>query len=159
MIFLKGVCSADEVRPIDDCTIFRPRSKPRTFPTMAPDASSASASMSSEFVFHPSRAVARFQEFLRINTMQPSPDYKSCSEWLRAQADELGLDYAEYNPSTLGYKPCVVLTWRSKAAGGDAKAKSIMCVFQPPRETTSQLTSPALFPNFAKQIGSTRTQM
>lgn len=37
---------------------------------------------------HP--AVTRFREYLRINTMQPKPDYKKCVDFLAAQATELG---------------------------------------------------------------------
>ncbi|KAI9021341.1 Aminoacylase-1 [Hyaloraphidium curvatum] len=77
------------------------------------------------FQFHPSRAVSRFQEFLRIKTVQPEPDYKACSEWLRGQAEELGLRYAEYNPSTAGYKPVVILTWPSSRPEPERK-KSIL---------------------------------
>ncbi|KAH8548841.1 hypothetical protein BGW37DRAFT_505277 [Umbelopsis sp. PMI_123] len=40
---------------------------------------------------HP--AVTRFREYLRINTMQPKPDYKKCVEFLAAQATELGLSH------------------------------------------------------------------
>lgn len=85
---------------------------------MAPDAPT-----SAPFEFHESPAVRRFQEFLRIKTVQPDPDYKSCSAWLRRQADELGLEYVELNPSQLGYKPMVFLTWKAKGA---EKKKGIM---------------------------------
>jgi Na+/H+-translocating membrane pyrophosphatase len=37
---------------------------------------------------HP--AVTRFREYLRINTMQPKPDYKKCVDFLADQASELG---------------------------------------------------------------------
>lgn len=38
-------------------------------------------------------AVTRFREYLRIRTEQPTPDYKSCSAFLKGYAAELGLDY------------------------------------------------------------------
>ncbi|KAI9204662.1 uncharacterized protein BJ171DRAFT_505046 [Polychytrium aggregatum] len=55
-------------------------------------------------------AVTRFREYLRVNTMQPKPDYAGCAAFLKGYAEELGLEYAAYEP--VAGKPVVVLTWR-----------------------------------------------
>lgn len=49
-----------------------------------------------------------FKQFLRIKTMHPHPDLSACVQWLRGQADELGLvmNVFEYHPGL----PLVVLT-------------------------------------------------
>lgn len=65
-------------------------------------------------------AVTRFREYLRINTMQPSPDYQSCLKFLQKYAQELGLAYAEH--SLVKGKPIVVL----KLEGTDPNIKSII---------------------------------
>ena len=36
-------------------------------------------------------AVEKFREYLRINTVQPNPDYESCTTFLLQYAKELGL--------------------------------------------------------------------
>ena len=38
---------------------------------------------------HPSTSL--FQDYIRINTMQPNPDYPACIKFLRAVADSMGL--------------------------------------------------------------------
>ncbi|KAJ2715491.1 adenylate cyclase [Coemansia spiralis] len=53
--------------------------------------------------------VARFIEYLRIKTVQPAPDYATCREYLRRQADELELGFQAYE--YVAGKPVVVLTW------------------------------------------------
>ncbi|CAM0135901.1 adenylate cyclase [Umbelopsis sp. WA50703] len=40
---------------------------------------------------HP--AITRFRDYLRVNTMQPNPDYQKCMDFLSAQATDLGLLY------------------------------------------------------------------
>lgn len=60
----------------------------------------------------PPPEVQRFIEYLQIRTVQPNPDYATCTEFLRRQAQELGLGFqaTEYVPG----KPVVVLTWPGK---------------------------------------------
>jgi hypothetical protein len=36
--------------------------------------------------------VTRFRDYLRINTMQPTPKYKECAAFLKEYALELGLE-------------------------------------------------------------------
>ncbi|CAG8759458.1 1287_t:CDS:2, partial [Acaulospora morrowiae] len=53
-------------------------------------------------------AVTRFREYLRIKTVQPDPDYESCTKFLLEQAKEIGL-----KAQTFEYvkgKPVVLLT-------------------------------------------------
>lgn len=38
-------------------------------------------------------AVTRFREYLRINTMQPKPDYDAAIAYLKIQAEEIGLEF------------------------------------------------------------------
>ncbi|KAJ2801199.1 adenylate cyclase [Coemansia guatemalensis] len=54
-------------------------------------------------------SVQRFIEYLRIKTVQPTPDYAGCTEFLRRQAEEIGLEFQakEY----VAGKPVVVLSW------------------------------------------------
>ncbi|KAJ1939560.1 adenylate cyclase [Linderina macrospora] len=54
-------------------------------------------------------AVARFIEYLRIKTVQPNPDYETCTAYLRQQADELKLKFQAHE--YVAGKPVVVLTW------------------------------------------------
>lgn len=65
-------------------------------------------------------AVSRFRDFLRIETVQPKPDYATCTSFLRQQANEIGLEVKviECVPS----KPVVILTWQ----GSDPSAPSLM---------------------------------
>ncbi|KAG9287877.1 hypothetical protein G9A89_017472 [Geosiphon pyriformis] len=67
---------------------------------------------------HP--AVTRFREYLRIKTVQPNPDYVSCTEFLLRQAKEVGLPakVLEYVPG----KPIVLLSWE----GREPKLPSIL---------------------------------
>ncbi|CAG8805577.1 5122_t:CDS:1, partial [Gigaspora margarita] len=37
-------------------------------------------------------AVMRFRQYLHIKTVQPKPDYKSCTRFLLEQAKEIGLN-------------------------------------------------------------------
>ncbi|KAJ1569471.1 adenylate cyclase, partial [Nowakowskiella sp. JEL0078] len=56
--------------------------------------------------------VSLFREYLRINTMQPTPDYKKCSKFLELIAEdlEIGFQVFEY---TAG-KPIIVMTWQGR---------------------------------------------
>ncbi|KAJ2352670.1 adenylate cyclase [Coemansia sp. RSA 2618] len=56
---------------------------------------------------HPS--VKRFIEYLRIKTVQPTPDYASCQAFLERQAQELGLLF--WAKEYVAGKPVVILTW------------------------------------------------
>ncbi|KAJ2883521.1 adenylate cyclase [Coemansia asiatica] len=61
--------------------------------------------MSSNVVPEP---VQRFIEYLQIKTVQPKPDYASCTEFLRKQASEIGLEFTV--TECVANKPIVVLT-------------------------------------------------
>ncbi|KAJ2374223.1 adenylate cyclase [Coemansia sp. RSA 2607] len=52
--------------------------------------------------------VQRFIEYLRIKTVQPTPDYASCTAFLRRQAEEIGLEFSV--TECVADKPIVVLT-------------------------------------------------
>merc|ERR1712212_1046416 len=64
--------------------------------------------------------VTRFREYIRINTMQPTPDYKAADEFLRKYADEIGLEYSSHE--CVQGKPCIVMTW----IGSDESLGSVM---------------------------------
>jgi aminoacylase len=53
--------------------------------------------------------VERFMEYLRIRTEQPRPDYQSCLEWLKRQAEDIGLVFRVHRNEING-KPCIVLS-------------------------------------------------
>ncbi|PKU87840.1 aminoacylase [Dendrobium catenatum] len=53
--------------------------------------------------------IARFQEYLRINTAQPSPDYATSTRFILAQSASIGLE-AETLEFAAG-KPLVLLSW------------------------------------------------
>ncbi|XP_013142888.1 PREDICTED: aminoacylase-1-like [Papilio polytes] len=57
-------------------------------------------------------AVANFVEYLRIPSVQPNIDYDECVNFLKRQANEIGLDFKVYEVVPL--KPIVVLTWNGK---------------------------------------------
>ncbi|PWA03432.1 hypothetical protein BB558_000402 [Smittium angustum] len=65
-------------------------------------------------------SVARFREYLKIETVHPNPDYVNCTKFLERQAKEIGLEYnvVECVPG----KPTVIMTWR----GTDPNLKSIL---------------------------------
>ncbi|PVU88718.1 hypothetical protein BB561_005731 [Smittium simulii] len=54
-------------------------------------------------------SVSRFREYLQIQTVHPTPDYEKCTEYLKNQAAEIGLEYRaiEYVPG----KAVVIMTW------------------------------------------------
>ncbi|KAI9293384.1 aminoacylase-1A-like protein [Neoconidiobolus thromboides FSU 785] len=66
------------------------------------------------------RAVTNFRKYLRIKTVQPTPDYESCKSFLIKLGDELGLEskVIEY----IQGKPIVILTWK----GSNPSLSSIM---------------------------------
>jgi aminoacylase len=57
-------------------------------------------------------AVTRFREYLRVDTMQPNPDYYACAAFLKSYADEIGLEF--HQVEIVEKKPIVVLTLRGK---------------------------------------------
>lgn len=40
-------------------------------------------------------AITRFRDYLRVNTMQPNPDYQKCMDFLSQQATDLGTEVSE----------------------------------------------------------------
>ncbi|XP_068632984.1 aminoacylase-1-like [Battus philenor] len=54
-------------------------------------------------------AVANFVEYLRIPSVQPDINYDECVNFLKRQANEIGLEFQIYEVVPL--KPIVVLTW------------------------------------------------
>ncbi|KAJ1796001.1 adenylate cyclase [Coemansia sp. RSA 2399] len=54
-------------------------------------------------------SVQRFIEYLRIKTVQPTPDYASCQKFLERQAGEVGLQFQAHE--FVEGKPVIVLTW------------------------------------------------
>ncbi|KAJ1917004.1 adenylate cyclase [Tieghemiomyces parasiticus] len=57
-------------------------------------------------------SVKNFQRYLQIKTVQPTPDYATCAQFLRDMADELGLPHQVYEMAP--GKPIVVMTWEGK---------------------------------------------
>ncbi|KAI9598111.1 aminoacylase-1A-like protein [Syncephalis fuscata] len=55
-------------------------------------------------------AVENFRKYLRIRTVQPTPDYESCATFLKELADDIGFDYRRVEP--VANKPVVILTWQ-----------------------------------------------
>ncbi|PVV03843.1 hypothetical protein BB560_001654 [Smittium megazygosporum] len=53
-------------------------------------------------------SVARFREYLQIQTIHPKPDYETCKQYLKRQADEIGLEFKsiEY----VAGKPVIIMT-------------------------------------------------
>lgn len=68
-----------------------------------------STSATSESISDP---VGRFKTFLRIATVHPNPDYKPSTDFLLAQAKEIGLESQIFE--YVKEKPVVVLTWKGK---------------------------------------------
>jgi len=56
---------------------------------------------------HPSTTL--FRDYIRINTMQPNPDYPACVNFLRGVADSMGLQ-SQVTECVAG-KPVFVMTW------------------------------------------------
>ena len=65
-------------------------------------------------------AVTRFREYLRIETVHPTPDYQKCREFLEQQAKEIGLPVRVVE--CVAGKPIVILTW----PGSDPSLSSII---------------------------------
>ena len=40
--------------------------------------------------------VTRFREYIRINTMQPNPDYEGADKFIKNYGDELGLKKGDF---------------------------------------------------------------
>ena len=63
-------------------------------------------------------SVTRFREYLRIDTMQPNPDYKTAEVFLRRYSDELGLEFSfgcVFQPENLSLSCFTPLTVPSSA--------------------------------------------
>ncbi|CAG4972095.1 unnamed protein product [Parnassius apollo] len=65
-------------------------------------------------------AVVNFVEYLRIPTVQPNINYDECINFLKKQANEIGLEYQIYE--VVPRKPIIVMTW----VGQDPKLPSIL---------------------------------
>ncbi|KAK3767604.1 hypothetical protein RRG08_003865 [Elysia crispata] len=68
---------------------------------------------------HPS--VTRFRKYLRINTIQPSPNYYPALDFLKQEAEEIGLDFKVIETGLEG-KPLGLMTWK----GSNPSLKSIL---------------------------------
>eukprot|EP01147_Barroeca_monosierra_P008554 gene8554-995_t len=55
-----------------------------------------------------SDAISRFQDYLRINTMQPNPDYETASAFLEQQAADIGLSCQRW--MGVPGKPVIIMT-------------------------------------------------
>jgi len=64
-------------------------------------------------------AVTRFREYLRINTMQPNPDYDAALVYIKKQADDMGLEFRRLE-SGLENRQLGLVTW--KGSKPDMKA-------------------------------------
>ena len=54
-------------------------------------------------------AVTLFRDYLRIKSVQPDPDYDSCLDFLKKQADRLGLEH--HTTEMVSGKPIFIMTW------------------------------------------------
>uniref|UniRef100_A0A0A9Y4E8 N-acyl-aliphatic-L-amino acid amidohydrolase n=1 Tax=Lygus hesperus TaxID=30085 RepID=A0A0A9Y4E8_LYGHE len=63
--------------------------------------------------------VAVLQEYVRIRTDHPNPDYRNAVEFLKRQADRIGLPVVVYGTPS---KPVVLMTW----TGDNPSLKSVM---------------------------------
>ncbi|KAF6199958.1 hypothetical protein GE061_006256 [Apolygus lucorum] len=63
--------------------------------------------------------VAVLQEYIRIRTDHPNPDYRSAVEFLKRQADRIGLPVVVHGTSS---KPVVLMTW----SGADPSLPSVL---------------------------------
>ncbi|XP_024019369.1 aminoacylase-1 isoform X1 [Morus notabilis] len=81
---------------------------------------SSQLSLAVEEEENPEAIISRFQQYLRINTAQPSPDYAEAADFILAQAKSLSLE-----SQTLEFvngKPLVLLKW----PGSDPSLASIL---------------------------------
>ncbi|OMJ20661.1 Aminoacylase-1 [Smittium culicis] len=65
-------------------------------------------------------SVSRFREYLRIESVHPNPDYYGVADFLKKQAEEIGVEYQCIE--AIKGKPVVVL----KLAGSDPSLKSVI---------------------------------
>ncbi|WCJ28577.1 Peptidase M20/M25/M40 family protein [Euphorbia peplus] len=68
----------------------------------------------------PSSIITRFQQYLQIDTAQPSPDYYAVADFLHSQANTIGLESESIE--FVKSKPLVLIKWR----GSDASLPSIL---------------------------------
>ncbi|KAL5789015.1 hypothetical protein ACOSP7_005964 [Xanthoceras sorbifolium] len=68
----------------------------------------------------PSVIISRFQQYLQINTSQPTPDYHKAVEFLISQAKSISLDHQTIE--LVDNKPLLLLKW----PGSDPKLPSIL---------------------------------
>ncbi|KAI8055333.1 aminoacylase-1A-like protein [Syncephalis plumigaleata] len=54
-------------------------------------------------------AVDNFRKYLRIRTVQPTPDYEGCAAFLKELAADVGFQYRRVEP--VANKPILILTW------------------------------------------------
>ena len=60
------------------------------------------------------RAVTLFREYVRIETVQPRPDYDGAIKFLIRYAEELGLPHTTHE--CVPGKPILVMTWEGRRA-------------------------------------------
>ncbi|ELT90864.1 hypothetical protein CAPTEDRAFT_184037 [Capitella teleta] len=65
--------------------------------------------MSDSMTATENQATANFREYLRVNTMQPNPDYAGAADFLTRMANELGLPYQVHE--CVPGKPIFIITW------------------------------------------------
>ncbi|OMJ22900.1 Aminoacylase-1 [Smittium culicis] len=65
-------------------------------------------------------SVTRFRQFLQINTMHPTPEYRKCADFLIAQGNDIGMEASVVE--CVEGKPIVIL----KLEGTDPSEKSIL---------------------------------
>lgn len=65
-------------------------------------------------------AVTLFREYIRIESVQPQPDYPACMAFLTRQAESLGLPH--FTTACVPGKPILVMTW----AGRDPTLPAVM---------------------------------
>ncbi|GMN50130.1 hypothetical protein TIFTF001_019302 [Ficus carica] len=77
--------------------------------SFSPLLSSSKSSDAEEYSEDPSSAISRFQQYLRINTAHPNPQYREAADFILSQARSLSLhsQTLEFVPG----KPLVLLKW------------------------------------------------
>ncbi|KAI8054103.1 hypothetical protein BDF22DRAFT_682981 [Syncephalis plumigaleata] len=81
---------------------------------------SANTTLGADQTSNNQMAVENFQEYLRIRTEQPHPDYKGAMEFLKRMAGELGVAFKTIEP--VANKPVAIMTWE----GVDTSLPTIM---------------------------------
>lgn len=56
--------------------------------------------------------MTRFREYIRVNTMQPNPDYVGAEKFIKDYGAEIGLEFSKID--VVEGKPCIVLTWKGQ---------------------------------------------